>query len=442
MLIKNFLQFVLEKIDSVKVPFQMSHRFQDILGEIDSPIGRAMIEILMEPNDISLIDIGDDKNMVSFTQGSKLSELFKETDFNILSTYIRPLYRDSGEIYHRSRTNIRIGRLIKKIFIDKFTDSQIEKFVNQYSALCDGGLKFETYNGRGIKVGYESRRYTNDGQTANPLLNSCMNDHLDVIDFYSGCPVSLLVLVDDENIIYGRALVWEFDGGVFMDRVYVANDSDYYKFIGHASKNGWFYKDQNKSGARIEYAKNGKNVGWFKIEIKLKFNVNDYKQWGFPYLDSLIYAYGNIISNSKPKQGTYYVLVSTDGGYETGSNLCDVHGDAIFQQDLDNGDYIFSVYQGGYIHVNNAINVKYSSIYPGYSFNDWIEENELEKDMDFTYSDLDGKWYLKKHCVWSNFDNNFIYRGNAIYIQGDPVHNNNMYDYYDAHPEIKHPLKK
>ena len=38
------------------------------------------------------------------------------------------------------------------------------------------------------------------------------------------------------------------------------------------------------------------------------------------------------------------------------------------------------------------------------------------------YDRKDNKWYNLKHCVWSDTDNEFVYRGVAIYVNGNPVH--------------------
>jgi hypothetical protein len=40
-----------------------------------------------------------------------------------------------------------------------------------------------------------------------------------------------------------------------MDRIYVINDSDYFKFINYAKTNNIIYKNENKSGPSVEYVK-------------------------------------------------------------------------------------------------------------------------------------------------------------------------------------------
>jgi len=322
MKIKNYFQFVVEnQSPKLTVPLQFSKRFLEVLGNpgfgIISPIKDAFLDLKLSPQELSLVDIGKESDTATFTTAQKLSQHFNTTDQRMLDTLVRPLNREESLVYNINRIEIRIGRLIKKLFHDTFTDSQIENFVNQYKSILDQtALNFEIWSGSDIKYGYSSPKYTYTAPTSNQLMNSCMNDCLEWIDFYMGCPVKLLVLLNDEGHIFGRALVWEFKPGKYlMDRVYVAFDRDYFKFVDYAKSNGWLWKSENKSGASISYT-NGKTTDWFPIEINLNFDFDEYKDWGVPYLDTFIYAQGKKLTNYIPKSGNYYVCNATDGTYD------------------------------------------------------------------------------------------------------------------------------
>jgi hypothetical protein len=336
MKIKNYLEFFESNSNKIRVPLQFSNRFCNILKNIDSPISKALIDQRLSDEDFSLVDIGKYSDTASYTTSQKLIEHFKvQYDWRpdlsphvstsmilpILNILIKPLNREEAPIYHKNRTEIKIGRLVKKILLDTFPDSEIEKFVNQYkSILSKEELKFEFLEGSDLRVGYQSQNYTYTGSSSNPLINSCMNDCLDFIDFYLGCPVKLLVLLNSENHIFGRALVWEIEKGVFfMDRVYAAFESDYFKFIEHAKSNGWWWKSENKSGSRISFT-NGKTTEWFPVEISLNFDFYKYQNYGYekkvPYLDTFIYCQNNKLTNYIPKSGTYYKLVQADGTFD------------------------------------------------------------------------------------------------------------------------------
>lgn len=318
MKIKNFFSFINESV-SKEVTFQFSSRFGDIIDEIDSPISDEIFNIrLSRKTDISLVDLSDDPSMVSFIPSNKLIKHLNVSD-SILHTLIKPLYDSNADIYHKYRVNMKVGRFINKLFGDEFSKDEIHKFVNQYKSLMSENiLDFKFYEGFDIKKGYRSINYTFDGQSGNELLNSCMNDRQDLIDFYSGCPVKLLVLEDSNNKIFGRSLVWSLQNGkTFMDRVYVANQYDYWKFINHAKENGWIWKKENKSGDGIKIT-DGKESNYLKLSVDLKFNFEDYKDWGVPYLDTFIYARGRKLYNYIPDEpGRYYVLNASDGTYDS-----------------------------------------------------------------------------------------------------------------------------
>ena len=322
MKIKNYFQFISEnKTQKLTVPLQFSKRFLEVLGDtgfgIISPIKDALLDLKLSPQELSLVDIGKEPDTATFTTAQKISQHLRTTDQSLLNTLVKPLNREDALIYHVNRTEIRIGRLIKKLFADTFSDTEIEKFVNQYKSILDqNAFDFEIWTGSDIKKGYASPNYTYTAPSSNALMNSCMNDCLDWVDFYMGCPVSLVVLLNEEGHIFGRALLWEFEPKKYiLDRVYVAFDRDYFKFIDWAKKNGYWWKAENKSGSEIKYT-NGKLTDWFPIDIKLKFNFEEYKDWGIPYLDTFCYAQGNLLTNYIPRKGNYYKLTATDGTYD------------------------------------------------------------------------------------------------------------------------------
>ena len=351
----KFFEFILESgKETIKVPFIMSYDFENILERIDSPICVALLNLHTEPSDFSLIMVGDDVDTISFTTSTKLSQHFNTYDYSKLATLVRPL-RNETPIYFKNNTNIRVGRFIKKIFLDEFTDQEIESFVNQYKSIREEtSLNFEIWEGNKIISGYQSKNYNYDGPSSNPLMNSCMNDELHLIDFYQYVPVKLLVLLNSDGHIFGRSLIWQTDKGLFMDRIYVTNNSDYFKFINYAKTNNIIYKNENKSGPSVEYVKDGK-VSWFPMIIRLKFNIDEYSKEEFsgkvrdiPYMDTFIYGQKNTLSNNEPFDNKYYVLTDTDGEPLEVIPQYTVDGQRIETDDLDN--YEWSNTQNGWVY--------------------------------------------------------------------------------------------
>jgi hypothetical protein len=350
MRILNFYDFILESFKKLEVPFQISSEFRFILNEIDSPISSEFLNLIESASEITLLNIGETNDTATFTTSSKIVEHFKTSDFEQLKTFIKPLTKTSMKIYHLNRSYIRIGRLIRKIFSDKFSDIEIENFVNQYKSILDSKiLKFQTWTGNDIIKGYSSNLYTHDGSRGNPLMNSCMNDKSRIIEFYKYVPVELLVLLNDEGHIYGRALIWKTDKGLFMDRVYTAFDSDYYKFINFAKDHDIIYKSENKSGAKINYIK-GQEELWFNMKIDLNFDIMDDPN-DIPYMDTFIYAQDNYLSNYEPEDGEYLLLQDTEGDPELVLPYYDIYGRRIIG---DMSYYVFSNTQNGWIFEDDA----------------------------------------------------------------------------------------
>jgi hypothetical protein len=357
MRILNFFNFILESSVRIEVPLRFSNEFDYVLREIDSPISDALRDLSGSPSDISLINIGDDNDSATFTTSIKLSQHFNTQDSRELKLLISPLRNSSSEIYHKNRTSIKIGRLLKKLLGSKYSDVEIEKFVNQYkSSLDDKILSFDTWSDYQIVSGYSSKFYTYSGSSSNPLMNSCMNDQYTLVEFYNYVPVKLLVLSNNEGHVFGRALIWKTDKGYFMDRIYTAFDSDYYKFINFAKDHDMIYKAVNKSGPKIEYVKNGV-TGWFPMKINLKFNIMEYDADQFtgspkniPYMDTFIYGQDNYLSNYEPTEGKFVVLQDTEGEPLVVTPHYDIYGVRI--EDMD--DYVFSKTQDGWIHNRDA----------------------------------------------------------------------------------------
>lgn len=222
---------------------------------------------------------------------------------------------DNSAYTARGRNEVKIGRLARTILSDlkvKFTDKEIEEFVNLYkSSNVDTTKKFELVSGVIIKKYYLENNYAKDGGT---LGGSCMrhDECQSYFKIYTKNPeqCQLLVYLDENGKVLGRALVWKiseaelynkdltkFTGNVeyFMDRVYVAKDSDVNKFIEYAKDNNWLYKYKmaadDRLGMIFKY-NNDTLIG--KIVIKLnRLHFRDY-----PYVDTLNFTDGDTkISN-------------------------------------------------------------------------------------------------------------------------------------------------
>jgi hypothetical protein len=182
-------------------------------------------------------------------------------------------------------SKIKPGRLVKKL-TDRFSDAQIEKFVNNLKAflkLRKDTTRFEIVEGEELRKYYSTLTYQSEiGQ----LGKSCMrhNECQGFFDFYVEnsdiCKMLILRGVDTDKIV-GRALLWQTNLGLYLDRVYTIVDSDLVLFEEYAKHLGckWTYHKL--------YCSNSDK--W--IELKIKPKKLDFDL--YPYLDTFQHFYPN-----------------------------------------------------------------------------------------------------------------------------------------------------
>jgi len=140
------------------------------------------------------------------------------------------------------RKEIKIGRLINKIYLNKYEGVILEKFINQYkSVIRENTTFFKVLQGNDIKQWYKEENTQLNGT----LGNSCMRyDRCEeYFDIYINNPekIKLLVLFEkNSSKIIGRSLLWYLDSHNYtmMDRIYTTNDSDKNLFKRYAIDNG------------------------------------------------------------------------------------------------------------------------------------------------------------------------------------------------------------
>ena len=220
----------------------------------------------------------------------------------------------------KGRTEVKVGRFAKALLSDKniikyisilrdgkalipinddtqidilsLKDKDFEEFVNLYKATkVKIDHKFEVVTGKQIRVYYDSEIYAYPNRGT--LGASCMKHEecQDYFDIYVKNPetCSLLVYLDSNGYVLGRALLWKLskspcDAKFFLDRIYTSSDSDIIKFINYADENGWMYRyrqncDQLES---LIFKYQGKTVFG---EVRVDLSKSDFEY--YPYLDTL-----------------------------------------------------------------------------------------------------------------------------------------------------------
>lgn len=206
------------------------------------------------------------------------------------------------DVVSTSRNNIKVGRLVRTIVKETYTDSELEEFVNTYKStydiLGDAFNKIEVVEGEDIVHWYNKENYVSGGGTLN---SSCMAEVAKTyFNIYSkNSNVKMVILYGDEGKIKdgryrdkkikGRAILWtcEIDGveATYMDRVYTKDDSDTRLFKEYALHNGWWHKE-HQDMEPTQYVTNGTDRKRATIKVKLEKS----KTGKLPYMDTLCYV--------------------------------------------------------------------------------------------------------------------------------------------------------
>lgn len=387
----KYLDFIVEARGDIKAPCVISESFIRRCKKIDSPISQSIIDMNRKPSSYTFIDDNLNGETIQYTESERVIDYlnkrfgtFKTFDpQKWLSVVSNP--EPDSDFWTKSRVDIKVGRFVRRFLTEDFTDAQIEDFVNKWkSSFQIEGEKFEFRTGNGIVEAYDTTNYHGE-EGYNPLWNSCMNNRTDLVDFYLYVKdLEMLVLVDSESKIIGRALLWTDDEGRrLLDRVYYINDKDYYKFINLAKENDWYYKKRNISGGSTWILNDVEQ----NIQSKVKYPVESISDL-FPYMDSFYYLddKNGFLMNYEPS-GSYYILNDTDGQYEYYSGVYDVYGNSVENED----DYIFSKTQKGLVSLYSAEHVEYDG------FDDYIHISYLEDTKNgFVFDDEEQMWYKKE----------------------------------------------
>ena len=366
---------------------------------------RDIVHYLKSNNNIAYALINDVKSDRSILKSRSLNI---DESFEYF-TYL-PSLKPNIEKY---REKIKIGRYIKKIFRDRFNDSEIEEFVNCIKSMNPANDNLVIVKGEDIKYWYLGDRYIEDN---NSLGGSCMKgkDCQGYFDIYTKNEdvCQMLILKTGGDKIKGRALLWNFKDGngneiKLMDRIY-GSDAIITKFKNWAVENEYWFKRYQSYDYEVEWRKtlSGDTIRKvFKIPVT---STNSYSK--FPYIDTFKHVYDDFISNSG-EFGKCGVAVGTSGElqdderfvecYHTGDSID--RDDATYCNDIDEYVHVdYAVYcdvDNRYIYIENAVQLcngnyvaeEYAGVcsYDGeYALNGDIEECSISGET-FDTSNID-----------------------------------------------------
>lgn len=397
----------------IKTKLYLSDGFKDILNKItrrgSSSISSELLKIDGNDDysdfDVTLIDRTGDDDVVTYLRSNRLKRHI-DNGGNI---------KDAWNI--RGRTETRIGRLIRRIFGTKYSQSSIEKFVNKYKAVVrsEKDIKnFDLVSGNDIEYWYLYKRYNSNRGT---LGGSCMQGRecQKYFGIYVNNPnrVRLLILkTENGEKLRGRALVWNCTKPdiTFMDRIYTNDDADINLFVEYARSHGWAYK--KRQGYRYDdvVMPDGETQ-----ETKLIVELDDVNYRRYPYMDTFRYLYDEIkvVSNhqiSKYKgqyAGEVKTLIETNGYYEE------------FDEDYE-PEYVTD-WHGNEINENDAVWCEYEEVYCLATEAIYVSKGEHGRGKYFLpnsklirYSHYSDSYYHKDDVVYSDFLKDWIYKRYAV----------------------------
>lgn len=294
------------------------------VGEIATAIVDTIVdEDWLEEDDTkqNFFDITDKEDFISFLPSNKVPDDWDQDDDPALP------YNTKG------RNEIKVGKLVRALLkiadisdkIDSdIKDKDYEDFVNAFKSLkVDTSREFRLVNGEDIHKYYQMKNYYS---SHGALGGSCMADEgKSTFRVYTENPkkVQLLILIDSDGKIHGRALVWKLkespcDAKYFMDRVYTNADSDVIKFKSFAEEKGFLYKQKNNSYIEdgVNFMYKGKSL-MGEIKVKLDGNFKNY-----PFIDTMCFLSKKMGDLSNIPSKDCYFLHSVSGDCDVCSN-CD-----------------------------------------------------------------------------------------------------------------------
>lgn len=294
----------------------ISDDLRNLLTEIESESIVAKLLLKKRHSKEDLVESPVNYISISHDDNSKISYLTQDR--------INSLEPDSYWTSN-SRYKGKPGAFVGKIFKD-IPAREVEKFASLFrSQSMKIVFTFKVVEQDDIKKYYHHENYVidSDGYTKGSLGSSCMkHQHCQkLFKLYTKNTnqVKMLVMLDQNEKLIGRALLWDLESNKIMDRIYTIFDEDYaFHFKKWATKNGYLYKSEQNWFNTLFF----ENLKVKKKELYLEFNVGKNPK-KYPYMDT--FKFVNLESgrlyNYIPESISVKTLTSSDGGYHDGDHL-------------------------------------------------------------------------------------------------------------------------
>lgn len=354
LLISDDLRNILTEIESesmvAKLLLKKRHTKEDL---VDSPVNYISVS-------------HDDKSKISYLTTDRINSLEPDNYWTSNSRY-------------KGKPGAFVGKLFKDI-----PAREVEKFSSLFrTQSLMPVFTFKVVDADDIKKYYHHETYVTDadGYTRGSLGASCMKhdqcQKLFKLYTKNTDQVKMLVMLDENEKLIGRALLWNLESNKIMDRIYTKLDEDYsFHFKKWATKNGYLYKSEQNWFNTLFF----ENLNIKRKELYLEFNIgiNPKK---YPYMDT--FKFVNLESgrlyNYIPENINVKTLTSSDGGYHDGDHL--------------RFDGIHKVFR----YRNEVSWLAYLNLYT--------------RTYDCNYSEVNETYILKKDCQYDDKIGDYIFGG-------------------------------
>jgi len=294
--------------------------------------------------------------------------------------------------------------------------------------------KIEIWPSSKIRYAYLQTNYFSGG---GQLGKSCMRDKnmQKSLNFYVKNKVKIVVVIDGNNKVHARALLWDNvkttrskDVFTYLDRVYANSELIVSLFYELAKENGWkYYKSTSAGEGSSHYYKDDINITGICY---------------LPYTDTfrrLYYTSKPVIISGGPLGKaydvsglTYLTLTNTtNGGYFPALDPNRVK-EALTGNTISKKDAVFVKKYKGYVSKKNIVDIRgtYYSTYDKEITQSQLDGFILAKDSideALTSNSMD-----KTKAVYSAKYDGYIHKSNAVYIEDGVYHkSDNNIIYFD-----------
>lgn len=229
---------------------------------------------------------------------------------------------ECGQVYYMNvnwlSTKIKIGKFLTK-FYSGFTPGEITHICERIKAIIETPQTFKILEGDELKTAYYLKHYVPNHGT---LSNSCMRykkcQNGDYFKVYGDNAKMLVMVPNKGKRLLGRAILWEIDGKIYMDRVYTVTNYIEHQFYNYAKANNWIILARNSytQGGASQIQKwlspedKYETPHYIDLTVNLKEGCNH-----FPFMDSFCYLSLDKTQISTTPFVNGFVLQSVNGGY-------------------------------------------------------------------------------------------------------------------------------